>query len=1119
MRLKDASIAFRAKEIILNLKPNCMKTFIVSKIKHVVVLFLFMSILINTNAQYYRASGTQILDPSGNPVYFSGMNLGNWLLWEGYLMMGDFNFRTHTQFLNSIQSAFGGNRTQALEFQHQWRMNYVTNQAILDLKNLGFNSVRVPFHYNMFWNGTTVTDDGFQYFDRLIGFCRANGVSILLDMHAAPGYQNPGDHSDNINSNSSQPRNTATFWDGNNVNIASQVWKHIATRYANESIIWGYDLINEPVPQPGREFELLNSMITMRNAIRQVDNNHIIVAEGSWWGSDMQKLDWLDATTQSSTGVRARWDANLVYETHHYSSDVSLLDGRLAIANKLGVPFILGEYGESDDGNLRRMTDWCVANRVGYFPWSFKKMIHDKCLWTIPSNGNYDAVRNYINSGGTPPSNAYNNMIAFCQNNIANGSTGLVWHQSWYDAVKPSTPPQPPTRFAIPGTIQAEGYSAQSGVGLETCTDTGGGQNIAQLASGDWAEYLVNVQNAGTYQAQFRVASAAATGQFQLVNGTTVLATVVVPNTTGWQTWSTITTNVSLPAGQYTLRLNITGPDFNLNSFTFTTTSNPTIPAAPTNLVATAGNTQVALTWTASTGATSYTVKRATTSGGTYTNVATGVTSTSYTNTGLTNGTTYYYVVSAVNSAGSSANSSQASATPQATVTIPAAPTNLSGIAGNAQVALSWTASTGATSYTVKRATTSGGAYTNVATGVTSTTYTNTGLTNGTTYYFVVSAVNSAGSSGNSNQVSVTPIAGTSINAFATIEAESFTSMNGIQTESCSEGGLNVGWTDSNDFIVFNNVNFGTGAVSVDARIASGATFTGTAQLRLGSTTGTIIGTISFGSTGGWQTWVTRNAAITGATGVQNLYMVFQGGAGVGNINWIKFNTTNNISAFTTIQAESFTSMSGIQTESCSEGGLNVGWTDTNDFIAFNNLDFGTGAASVDVRAASGASFTGTAQFRLGSTTGTIIGTVSFGSTGGWQTWTTKNIAITGATGVKNLYMVFQGGAGIANLNWIKFNASGAREMIASPLVETELTSDVYPNPSNGQEIKLKLNGGDHQKKAMITIINAQGTVVSEKLIDGSEEELNVPDNLKSGLYFIQIKKGNEKVIKRFIVN
>jgi Chitobiase/beta-hexosaminidase C-terminal domain/Fibronectin type III domain len=91
------------------------------------------------------------------------------------------------------------------------------------------------------------------------------------------------------------------------------------------------------------------------------------------------------------------------------------------------------------------------------------------------------------------------------------------------------------------------------------------------------------------------------------------------------------------------------------------------VPAAPTNVTATAGNAQVALNWSASSGATSYNVKRSTTSGGPYTTIA-SPTTTSYTNTGLTNGTTYYYVVSAVNTAGESSNSSQVSATPSGSV-------------------------------------------------------------------------------------------------------------------------------------------------------------------------------------------------------------------------------------------------------------------------------------------------------------------------------------------------------------------------------------------------------------------------------------------------------------------
>jgi fibronectin type 3 domain-containing protein len=182
-----------------------------------------------------------------------------------------------------------------------------------------------------------------------------------------------------------------------------------------------------------------------------------------------------------------------------------------------------------------------------------------------------------------------------------------------------------------------------------------------------------------------------------------------------------------------------------------------TVPSAPTGLQATAGNAQVSLIWTASTGATSYHIKRAVTSGGPYTQVS-APTTTSFADTGLTNGTTYYYVVSALNAAGESANSTQASATPAAPVMPPMAPTGLQAAAGNAQVSLIWTASAGATSYRVKRATISGGPYTQIS-APTSLTYTDTGLTNGTVYFYVVSALDAAGESPNSTQVSATPVA------------------------------------------------------------------------------------------------------------------------------------------------------------------------------------------------------------------------------------------------------------------------------------------------------------------------------------------------------------------------
>jgi cellulose 1,4-beta-cellobiosidase len=182
----------------------------------------------------------------------------------------------------------------------------------------------------------------------------------------------------------------------------------------------------------------------------------------------------------------------------------------------------------------------------------------------------------------------------------------------------------------------------------------------------------------------------------------------------------------------------------------------PPPPVAPMGLTATPGNAQVVLSWTASTGATSYNVKRSTVAGGPYVTVS-SPTVANFTDVGLANGTKYFYVVSAANSSGAGANSAEASATPAVPMAPPAAPTNFSATAGNAQVSLTWIASTGATNYHVKRSITNGSGYLQVA-APSGTNYTDTALTNGTTYYYVVSALNAAGESPDSAQATATPI-------------------------------------------------------------------------------------------------------------------------------------------------------------------------------------------------------------------------------------------------------------------------------------------------------------------------------------------------------------------------
>ncbi|MGA2888236.1 MAG: sugar-binding protein [Terracidiphilus sp.] len=216
-------------------------------------------------------------------------------------------------------------------------------------------------------------------------------------------------------------------------------------------------------------------------------------------------------------------------------------------------------------------------------------------------------------------------------------------------------------------------------------------------------------------------------------------------------------------------------------------------PAAPT-LTVTGGNGQAVLTWTTVAGSTSYDVYEGTAPGGEATTpIATVSTGTSYTVQTLTNGTAYYFVVTAVNSAGTGPVSNEASVTPGGSS---AAPTNLTATAGNGQVLLTWTTAAGSTSYNVYEGAAPGGeGATPVATGITATTYTATGLTNGTSYFFTVAAVNSFGTSGFSNEVTATPAAPSNGTLLA---YEPFGEATGLMNGASGSGdfGWNAGWVD-----------------------------------------------------------------------------------------------------------------------------------------------------------------------------------------------------------------------------------------------------------------------------------------------------------------------------------
>ena len=251
-------------------------------------------------------------------------------------------------------------------------------------------------------------------------------------------------------------------------------------------------------------------------------------------------------------------------------------------------------------------------------------------------------------------------------------------------------------------------------------------------------------------------------------------------------------------------------------------------PGAPVNLKAIPGDAQITLSWSPVSGATSYNLYRGTSAGGEAVSPhKSGLTSATFTDTSVVNGTAYYYVVTAIGHGGEGLASNEATATPEPS-TPPLAPTFLVATAGNNQVQLSWTGVLNTASYNVKRSTVTGGPYTTVSTpagSVTGTGYTDKGVTNGTTYYYVVTAVNVAGEGPASNEANATPTT-PRINAGG--GAYSSTTLGTFQADTAYTGGgtwsfygLNI--TGTNDPELYRTVRYSASSFSYALPAAPGS--------------------------------------------------------------------------------------------------------------------------------------------------------------------------------------------------------------------------------------------------------------------------------------------------------
>ena len=197
---------------------------------------------------FVHASGKKVVDGNGNEFLLRGYAPGGWMIQEPYMMeLSGFTSSQH-EIRAKIQSVLGEENTK--EFYRKWIANGFREADVRLLAELGFNSIRLPMHYNLFTlpieeepvrGENTWIEEGFELVDSVLTWCRKYQIYLILDMHGAPGGQGK-----DTNISDYDPSKLSLWESDDNMDKLEALWVRLAERYAYEPYIAGYDLINEP---------------------------------------------------------------------------------------------------------------------------------------------------------------------------------------------------------------------------------------------------------------------------------------------------------------------------------------------------------------------------------------------------------------------------------------------------------------------------------------------------------------------------------------------------------------------------------------------------------------------------------------------------------------------------------------------------------------------------------------------------------------------------------------------------------------------------------------------------------------------------------------------------------
>ena len=311
--------------------------------------------------RFISVRGKEIIGADKKPFLMRGTNLGNWLVPEGYMFK--FTGTNSPRLINeALLELIGPEETRA--FWKKYLDTYITQADIHYLKSLGMNSIRIPFNYRLFTDesylGEHNPNHGFELLDKVIGWCKAEHLYVVLDMHCAPG----GQTGDNIDDGYGYP---FLYKSKAMQQQTIDIWRRIAGHYKNQTTVMGYDLLNEPIATyfNADEFnpylEPLYKAITA--AIRTVDVNHIIILGGAQWDSNLKVFG-------------PPFDPKLVYQFHKYWTEPTqkVIQDYIDFRDKYNVPIYCGETGENTDQWVGEFKNTLEKNQIGWHYWPYKKM-------------------------------------------------------------------------------------------------------------------------------------------------------------------------------------------------------------------------------------------------------------------------------------------------------------------------------------------------------------------------------------------------------------------------------------------------------------------------------------------------------------------------------------------------------------------------------------------------------------------------------------------------------------------------------------------------------------------------------------------------------------------------